>query len=367
LFYHPDGTFYGKRKVKNISRFHFKITAARNCPLYEQDELFTLSDRAFYCPKNKAACLILVREMTTILFELLEGDPETDKKSGASYSCSGCLGLIKFNLVSGEKVRQGDPISSIPYLAFTDKAELTAIREHPMIQAIPESELFRAVSCFRKERLAADFTLIAKGQRHSRFYLLLSGELVVSDDSLVLASLGSGDICGEMSYYGGGVAGTDVRTVTETVLLSIDTDAFSRLLDDIPELQLFMAQILAKRLSQLNAGHVNAFGAGMCGKLDEMSPAELLQIFHMYRKTGVLDFEFPRERATVLFREGEIVGASCKGKKDTNALHAVLQETEGRYSYAAGLSPEKMEAAKIGDFMMLLTDGMAFERPEEEL
>ena len=302
--------------------------------------------------------------MTNVLFELLEGDVEDDKKSETVYSCSGCLGLIKFNLVSGEKVRQGDPISSVPYLAFTNKEELTAIREHPMIKAIPEPELFRAVSCFRKERLAADLTLINKGQIHSRFYLLLSGEMAVSDDSLVLASLGAGDICGEMSYYGGGAACVDVRTVTETVVLSIATDAFSRLLDDIPELQLFMAHILAKRLSQLNTGHVNAFGAGMCGKLDEMPPAELLQIFHMYRKTGMLDFEFPQERATVSFREGEIVGASYKDQKDTEALYAVLQETEGRYSYTAGLSPEKMEAAEIGDFLVLLTEGMEHNRSE---
>ncbi len=353
--------------MKNISKFHFKITAAKNCPLYKEGELFSLSDRAFYCPKNKAGCLILVREMTNILFELLESDPEADKKSEMIYSCSGCLGLIKFNLVSGEKARQGDPISSVPYLAFTDKEELTAIREHPMIQAIPEPELFRAVSCFRKERLAADLTLITKGHRHSRFYLLLSGEMVVSDDSLILASLGAGDICGEMSYYGGGVAGVDVRTVTETVVLSIATDAFSRLLDDIPELQLFMAQLLAERLSQLNAGHVNAFGAGMCGKLDEMPPAELLQIFHMYRKTGVLDFEFHQERATVFFHEGEVVGVTHGEKKDKDALYAVLQETEGRYSYTAGLSPQRMEAAEIGDFMMLLTDGMVLDRSEGEL
>ncbi|MCF8055591.1 MAG: DUF4388 domain-containing protein [Desulfocapsa sp.] len=344
--------------MKKTSRFYFKIIAANNCPLYEQGELLSLSDRALYCPKNKATCLILVREMTSLLFELLDDEPETGKKSEEIYSCSGCLGLIKFNLISEEKASRGEPISSIPYLAFTDKEELAAIRAHPLIQAIPEPELFRVVSCFRKERLPANSALITKGEPSAQFYLLLSGEVVVSDGFLIIASLCPGDICGEMSYFGGGVAGADVKTTKETVVLSIPTDVFSKLLHDIPELQFFMSQTLAKRLSQANAGHLDTFGAGMCGWLNEMPPAELMQILHMQRKTGALDFEFPQSSGTVFFREGNVVGASCRGKKDKEAIIAVLLETEGRYTYTAGLSPEKMQAAEIGGFMVLLLEGM---------
>jgi CRP/FNR family transcriptional regulator, cyclic AMP receptor protein len=344
--------------MKKINRFYFKIIAANNCPLYEQGDLLSLSDRALYCPKKKAACLILVREMTSLLFTLLDSDSEADEKSDTIYSCSGCLGLIKFNLISAEKASKGEPISSVPFLAFTDKEVLTAIREHPLIQAIPAPELFRAVSCFRKERLPADSTIITKGQLSLSLYLLLSGQMVVSDDSLIIASIGPGDICGEMSYFGGGIAGADVRTVKETVVLSISTNAFSKLIDDIPELQFFMAQTLAKRLNQANIGHVDAFGAGMCGRLNEMPPAELMQVLHMHRKTGVLDFEFSQDGATVFFLEGEVVGACYREKKDTDAFNAVLQETEGRYTYTAGLSPEMMEASEIGAFMVLLMEGV---------
>jgi CRP/FNR family transcriptional regulator, cyclic AMP receptor protein len=344
--------------VKKTSRFYFKIVAANNCPLYEQGELFSLSDRALFCPKSKATCLILVREMTSLLFELLDEAPRTSETSKMTYSCSGCLGLIKFDLISEEKASRGEPISSIPYLAFTDKEQLAAIREHPLIQAIPESELFRVVSCFRKERLPANSTLITKGKPSPLFYLLLSGEMEVSDGSLVIASLGAGDICGEMSYFGGGIAGADVRTTEETVVLSVSTDEFSKLLHDIPELQFFMSQTLAKRLRQANAGHLDTFGAGMCGWLNEIPPAELLQIIHMQRKTGAIDFEFSQERARVSFREGDLVGASYRGKKDKEAIIAVLLETEGRYTYTAGLSPEEMKAPVIGDFMLLLMEGV---------
>ncbi len=339
--------------MKN-NTFYFKIVTAKNCPLYQLGEIFSLSSRALSCPKNKAACLVLVREMTNILFELLGGDSEADIETKKNYSCSGCLGLIKFNLIAGEQSGPADSISSIPYLAFTDKEQLAAIREHPMINVIPESEIFRVVSCFRKERLSAGSTLISNGQCHSHCYLLLSGEMVVINDSTVIASLESGDICGEMSYFTGGVAGADVKVVSETVVLSIPTDTFSKLLDDIPELQSFMAQTFANRLTQANAGHADAMGAGMRGWLNDMPPADLLQILHMHRKTGTLDFEFPLKRATVFFREGEIVGASYNEKEGRDALCTMLQETEGRYTFTVGLTPEKMEADTIDNFMKLL-------------
>ena len=348
------------RKVKKTGCFYFRVAAANNCPLYRQGEVFSLSDRALKCPKNKAACLILVREMTSLLFDLLDADPESEKNQETTYSCSGCLGLIKFHLVSEEKACRGEPISSIPYLAFTDKEQLAAIREHPLVQAIPEADLFSAVSCFRKERLPGGTTLISKGDSSPQFYLILSGEVEVSDGSLHIATLGGGDICGEMSFFGGGEAGADVRATQETLALCISTEAFSKLLRDIPELQFFMAQTLAKRLRLANAGNLGALGAGMCGWLNEIPPSELLQVLHMNRKTGVLDLEFPKERATVFFREGDLVGVRYGEKTDREALIALLQEKEGRYSYTAGLPPEKLEAPEIGDFMILLMEGVTY-------
>jgi len=40
------------------------------------------------------------------------------------------------------------------------------------------------------------------------------------------------------------------------------------------------------------------------------------------------------------------------------AIFAMLKEKDGRYSFTTGLSPEEMKAAEIGDFMMLLMEGI---------
>jgi hypothetical protein len=339
-------------------RLYFKIITDNNCPIYEKGELLSLSEKALSCPENKDTCLILVREMTNLLFEHLDADSGQDTAEKKIYSCSGCTGLIKFNRISAEDARQDGLISPEAPLDSEDEALLAGIRDFPIFQAISGCDLSKVVRCFRKERLPANSTFITKGQNCLYLYLIVSGDIVVSDSSLVIASLGPGDICGEMSYLGGDVAGADVRTITDAEVLSISGDAFSKLLDGIPELQLFMAKILAQRLTESNASYFDTFDACMSGWIREMPPAELFQIFHMNQKTGILALDLPRGEAKVSFREGCVINAQYRDKTNQAAIFAMLKEKDGRYTFTTGLSPEEMKAAEIGDFMMLLMEGI---------
>lgn len=77
----------------------FEIYNVRNCPLYVQDECFLLTDKAAELPLGRSSCLILVRELTGLLFALM---PYTDtnfaEQQNAVFTCGGCTGLIKFKL-----------------------------------------------------------------------------------------------------------------------------------------------------------------------------------------------------------------------------------------------------------------------------
>ncbi len=339
-------------------KVYFRISTDNNCPLYEKGELLTLSDKALSCPEGKATCLILVREMTTILFKILDAGLGSGQVMDKTYNCSGCTGLIKFQQVSEEDAMHDNDVPLEAPLDPRDAALLDEVRDFPLIKAIPEVDLNKVVRSFRKERLPENFTFITKGQSCLYLYLILNGEIVVRDSSLTIATLKAGDICGEMSYLGGEGAGADVRTITEAEVLSISGDEFSKLLDRIPELQLFMAKILVKRLTESNASHFDTFDACMSGWIREMPPAELFQIFHMNQKTGVLSLDLPRGEAKVSFREGCVINAHYRDKVNQAAIFAMLGEKEGRYIFTTGLSPEEMKAAEIGDFMMLLMEGI---------
>jgi hypothetical protein len=125
-----------------------------------------------------------------------------------------------------------------------------------------------------------------------------------------------------------------------------------------------MAQLLAGRLRKTNAARARDFESCMSGRVDEIVPAELFQIFHMHQKTGVLSLELQGGKAKVSFREGCIINADYGKLANEEAIFKILAEKNGFYRFTSGLSPKEMKAAEIGDFMMLLMEGV--KRVDEE-
>ena len=96
----------------------------------------------------------------------------------------------------------------------------------------------------------------------------------------------------------------------------------------------------------------------MSGWVREMPPAELFQIFHMNQKTGLLSLDLSQGEVRVSFREGCVINAQYQGVSNQDAIFDMLKEKEGRYRFTTGLSPEEVKAAEIGNFMMLLLEGI---------
>jgi hypothetical protein len=99
-------------------------------------------------------------------------------------------------------------------------------------------------------------------------------------------------------------------------------------------------------------------GVVVSGSLAEISPSELLQFFHMHQKTGKLLLDVATGTARVAFREGAIIGARCQEKEGKDAIYIILGEKKGKFSFVTGIPESLMEVDPIGDFMMLLMDGL---------
>ena len=343
----------------------FEIVEQNNCPLYEAGECLTLTDRAIACPENKEVCLILVREMTELLFVLLKNSPIEDKgiQEKRIFTCSGCTGLIKFRRVT-------TAVSSLP--ANSPLAQIGSagnllygrILDSPFLRALPEKNIGGFFDACKEVVIEERGILIHKGEPNHNLYIILEGALLVEDAQVVIATLGEGEICGEMSYLGSGVAASTVRAKQKSIVLAIHGDDFSRLFGKTASIQVFMAQLLASRLQKTNAARAKEFDSCMSGKLDEVVPAELFQIFHMHQKTGVLTFHLQDGEGKVSFREGCIINANYGRKVHQDAIFAILAEKKGVYRFTVGLTPQEMKAAEIGDFMMLLMEGV--KRIDEE-
>ncbi len=74
--------------------------------------------------------------------------------------------------------------------------------------------------------------------------------------------------------------------------------------------------------------------------------------------------DFSLGHGKVAFREGCIINAEYGELRSEEAIFKILGEKKGIYRFTTGLSPKDMRAAEIGDFMMLLMEGV--KRVDEE-
>ncbi len=359
--------------MKNLSVV-FTIVKEKNCPLYKEYEQLHLSDKTLSCPKGKEMCLILVRDLTELLFKFLkEHQLDLHDYADTVFNCSGCTGLIKFSLI-----RPNEPKNDIFLdsnggndggiaVAQIDSAVLKIygkIVNSSFLQALPSNQIESILGHFREIILEVGAVLIPEGEKNLNLYIVFDGELSVESGGVYLATLSEGEICGEMSYLGADVAVSTVKATKNTKVLAIAGDVFGCLFGNNREVQSYMAQLLAGRLRKTNAARARDFESCMSGRIDGIVPAELFQIFHMHQKTGVLSLDLSGGQAKVSFREGCIINAGYSELKNEEAIFKILAEKKGFYRFTSGLSPTEMRAAEIGDFMMLLMEGV--KRVDEE-
>ena len=191
----------------------FDIIEERACPYYNKNDSLVLTDRAVILPVGRPACLILVRELTELMFKLLP-HTETDfaKQRPTVYTCGGCTGLIKFKL--------GDTPQNVGKPGDGE------------------------------------------------------GEVVMS------------------------------------------------------------------------------------GRIDAIIPPELLQVFHMHQKTGKLLLDMDGGSARVTFRDGAIIAARFGELDNQEAIFGLMGEKKGHFRFLPGLPSPLMNAREIGDFMMILMEGL---------
>lgn len=150
-------------------------------------------------------------------------------------------------------------------------AEVDLLRRIPLFASIDTSKL--KLLAFTSERLtfASGAVLFREGDRGDSAYLILSGVVSVSVASpkgdVVVASIGSNNIVGEMALLGE-IPRTATLTATEPLeTLKIKKEQFFQLLRDLPQMTLEIMRELAARLNNANkelaAAHAKLRAAGL--------------------------------------------------------------------------------------------------------
>lgn len=104
------------------------------------------------------------------------------------------------------------------------------LASQPFWSDLPDADLEVLGSTGDRASVPAGRTLMTEGERGRESAIIVAGEVEVVHDGEVLATLGPGEVVGELSLLDGVPRTADVRTVTDTELLVFSLRSLQRAL-----------------------------------------------------------------------------------------------------------------------------------------
>ncbi len=364
----------------------FKIIENNDCPMFEAGDRFVLTGKALFVeykkdrtfiataymkmPEGKPMCRILAGDVTAILveYENLAGLP------GYVFDCSGCTGSVKLEYRNSRgRAAPAPPEPRAPRLApAAPPEEAEPAKENKKVDAVIDllskfsffrilgkEDIKQVIPHLKLKRYPEGAVVIKKGDPGKNLFVILAGKVDVSDgEGVKIASLGRGEVFGEMSLISGEPVGATVRVNEPAKIMYLTIKDFRKTMSQFPDLQMYFARLLARRLAKTNVDRIEESSSGMAGKLSDITPTELLQTLNVNQKTGVLSLLSTKGEASLVFREGMLVRAEYNSLKNEEAFFKVLSEKEGRFKFLPDLPRKYLTAEPIGDFMWLLMEGL---------
>ncbi len=208
-------------------------------------------------------------------------------------------------------------------------------------------------SAFPKERLMVRFNDVVDS-----LHVIESGEveILAAAGGKALEVRRPGETYGESSFLSGDSAALIARARTLVNVVSLDHATFESLLNEHPELAVYLTRLLSRQSERENARLWSKLADGLSGHLGMMSMGDLVQTIHGGLKTGVLRLTWTGESGEIYFEEGEIKSARCEGVSGESAFYRLLERIEGSFVFQAGKRQASAEAMPAT--MYLLMEGM---------
>ncbi len=344
---------------------HFSILEVRDCPMYNEQEMFSLSGLSLLPPHGKPACLFLAKGLADILLQYLDSRKSGSEKLKDSYRCPGCTGFIKFGPVADSGGEYLTPemrmlTSAAKHEnALESEALVDMLGTFSFFQALEGDHLREIVDHLQQVIYSPGQEILTKGNVGTHLYIIISGSVsVMDDDGDVITTLNRGEIFGEMSLISGKPISATIRAAEPSRVLLLSGIDLSDVLVKYPFLQMAFTRMLVQRLSQANTLRAEEFAAGVSGSFEEVNPSELFQMFNENRKTGMFDLKLSKGKGQMTFSDGAIVRADYDGLTDKEAFWAILRESKGTFKFTSSLSLADASAKPIGNFLGLLMEGM---------
>ena len=132
------------------------------------------------------------------------------------------------------------------------KFQLESLKNVPLFNACSKKELETVAKAADEIMMTEGSLIVDQGQTGREAFVILSGEVTIKRSGRKVATLGAGDVVGELSLLDHGPRTASAICATDCTLLVIDQRRFISVLDDVPSIAHKLMGVLASRIRQMD-------------------------------------------------------------------------------------------------------------------
>lgn len=132
------------------------------------------------------------------------------------------------------------------------KQHLETLRNVKLFSSCSKKELEKVAKASDEITMTAGTLIVDQGQTGREAFIILDGEVTVKRNGRKVATLGSGDVVGELSLLDHGPRTATAVCETDCTLLVIDQRRFLGVVDDVPAISHKLLASLATRIRDLD-------------------------------------------------------------------------------------------------------------------
>jgi CRP/FNR family transcriptional regulator, cyclic AMP receptor protein len=125
------------------------------------------------------------------------------------------------------------------------------LRRSHLMQGFTDRTLEAIGDMASEVQFAPGEAIVREGDPGDAFYVITSGNAVVTQDGSQLRELGEGDFVGEISLIDGQPRTATITATDEVSTLTLGRDQFQRLIDEHPSVRLELLMALTERLRKV--------------------------------------------------------------------------------------------------------------------
>jgi CRP/FNR family transcriptional regulator, cyclic AMP receptor protein len=120
----------------------------------------------------------------------------------------------------------------------------------PLFADLDDSELAEIAACTREVTVAAGTTLAAQGDNAYEFFVIEAGEAEVRKDGESIASVGQGDVVGEIGLLVTGARTASIVATTPMTLIAIFAREFGQIEKRMPAIAQSLRATMRERVAR---------------------------------------------------------------------------------------------------------------------